>query len=149
MDTRKVEHTLSVKYGYKKLPDELAEKYHNWYQENTPDFLKNTNHKALYTLNGSLLCSSYERVVVGDYGAFVEFGPAQASENTFVVAPGQEYRIKDPRYSKNIKYEWYTVNDGSNVKIYKQKRRVTYADYLPGMYYVSVHEVKEGNNSER
>ena len=33
------------------------------------------------------------------------------------------------------------VNDGSDVKVYDQKRSVEYADYKPGMLYVSVYEV--------
>ena len=93
------------------------------------------------TLNGTVICDSYRRIVVGDYGAFIEFD-AQYNNSSFVVAPGQEYRINDERYSKNVKYIWLTINDGSNIKIYYQKKGVTYADYLPGMCYVSVHEVK-------
>lgn len=141
MDTRSIEAVLATKYGYQKLSPELSEKYRNYFNENTPDFLKETCVQPLYTSKSTLLCTSFDRIVIGDYGAFVEFSTNQANSNMFIVAPGQEYRINDPRYSKNCKYEWYTVNDRSNVKIYKQKRTVSYADYQPGKYYVSVHEV--------
>lgn len=33
------------------------------------------------------------------------------------------------------------ASDGSDVKVYEQKRPVGYADYKPGMLYVSVYEV--------
>ena len=141
MDTRSIEAVLATKYGYQKLSPELSEKYRNYFNENTPDFLKETCVQPLYTSKLTLLCTSFDRIVIGDYGAFVEFSPNQANSNMFIIAPGQEYRINDPRYSKNCKYEWYTMNDRSNIKIYKQKRTVAYADYKPGKYYVSVHEV--------
>ena len=142
MDTRRVEYLLSKKYGYKNLPGDLSEKYRGWFRENLPEFLATGELQPLCTVCGTPLWSTFDRIVIGDYGAFIEFSPDQANDAAFIVAPGQEYRINDPKYSCNVKYEWYTVNDRSNVKIYKQKRRVTYADYRPGKYYVSVHEVK-------
>ena len=51
------------------------------------------------------------------------------------------YRAKDPRYAEHVKYLWLTADDGSNVKVYEQKRPVEYADYKPGMLYASVYEV--------
>lgn len=117
----------------------MSQKYREYFQENIPSFFQDSNEQKLYTSNGSLICDGYERIVVGDYGAFVEFNVDQANRGEFNVAKGQEYRIVDPKY-KNIKYYWYTINDGSNIKIYFQRRRVPYADYKPRMFYVSVHE---------
>lgn len=105
-----------------------------------PSFLCLDGGGELYTCFGSQICKSYRRVVIGDYGAFVEF---EEPASQFVIAPGQEYRVNDERYSRNVKYVWLTVNDGSGIKIYHQKKGVSYADYQPGMYYVSVHEVYE------
>lgn len=141
MDTRGIEAALARKYKYKDLPMDLIDKYHEFFRENTPAYLFEDTNRPLYTTSGTLICSSFDRIVIGDYGAFVEFTPDKANERAFIIAPGQEYRINDPRFSKNIKYEWWTVNDKSGVKIYKQKRSVTYAAYIPGRYYVSVHEV--------
>ena len=143
MDTRKIEALLAEKYKYKNLPQEIADKYHQYFDDNIPDFLKqNTNQIQLYTNSGSLVCTHYNRIVIGDYGAFVEFTPQQANEQIFIVMPGQEFRINNPRYSAHVKYEWLTIDDKSKIKIYRQKRTVTYADYIVGMYYVSVHEVQ-------
>lgn len=147
MDTRKVEAALAKKYGYKKQPDDLSAKYRQWFAENIPTFLTQTNHQTLYSDNGLPICVCFDRIVIGDYGAFVEFDPVYAVESNFIICPGQEYRINDPKYSHNVKYEWYTVPFG-NIKIYKQKRRVVYADYCPGKYYVSVHEVHAKQQKE-
>ena len=49
-------------------------------------------------------------------------------------------KTTDPKYLKNVKYVWMTIADGSNIKIYKQKKRVAYADYKSGFYYISPHE---------
>ena len=38
-----------------------------------------------------------------------------------------------------MKYNWLTI-EGSDLKIYQQKRSVSYADYRPGKYYISPHE---------
>ena len=143
MNTLRIEAKLAEKYKYKPLPGDLSEKYRDYFKKNIPDWLPvEGGNISIYTSNGCLIASRYDRIVIGDYGAFIEFGRDQA-DCQFIIAPGQEYRINDKRYSKNVKYIWMTVNDGSNIKVYFQKKRVTYADYLPGKYYVSVHEVFE------
>lgn len=140
MNTLLIEAKLAEKYKYKKLPCDLSEKYRQYFKENVPAGLLLTGGGSLRTSMGSMICSNYRRIVIDDYGAFVEFDlPYDGS--SFVIAPGQEYRVNDERYSRNVKYVWLTINDGSRIKIYHQKKGVTYADYLPGMYYVSVHEV--------
>lgn len=98
----------------------------------------------MYTLNGSLICKGYNRIVVGDYGAFIEYEKELSNDN-YIVKKGQEYRINDAKYSKNVKYHWYTINDESDIKIYWQRKPVPYADYKKNMYYVSPHEVKITN----
>jgi len=128
---------LANKYKYKKLPQEKSDEVREYYTKNIPDFLSVV--QPLYSSAGTLICSSFTRIVVGDYGAFVEFSSEQANKDAFCIAPGQEYRLEE-RY-KNCKYIWLTISDSSEVKIYYQKHTVTYADYIPGMYYVSVHEV--------
>ncbi|MBE6725039.1 MAG: hypothetical protein E7576_07600 [Ruminococcaceae bacterium] len=141
MNTLKVEALLAKKYGYKRLPGDLSEKYRQYFHENIPSWLKIEGEtRPLYTVKGSKVCDFYDRIVIGDYGAFIEFF-AEPEETHFIIQPGQEYRVNDPRYSNNVKYIWMTVDDGSGIKIYRQRKTVTYADYLPDRYYVSVHEV--------
>lgn len=140
MDTRKIEADLASKYGYKKLPLPLSLQMRQYYRENIPDWLSVDGGGQLYTKNGTLICNSYRSIVIGDYGAFVEFDHP-ADDKVFVVAPGQEYRLTDERYKNHVKYYWLTIKDGSYVKIYRQRAEVDYADYAAGMYYISVHEV--------
>lgn len=146
MNTLRIEAKLAEKYKYKPLPDDLSAKYRQFFTENIPSHLDISHSRIpggknpLFTIHGSMVCTDYDRIVVGDYGAFVEFSPHYEGTN-FIIAPGQEYRVYDERYSKNVKYIWLTIDDGSGIKIYRQKKRVAYADYLPEKYYVSVHEV--------
>lgn len=138
MNTLRLESELAKKYKYKKLPKEESVKYREIYKQNIPSFLSISGGGKLFTMNGTLLCNNYDRIVIGDYGAFIEFSkPA----NKLVIEKGQEYRLTE-QY-KNVKYNWVTINDGSHIKIYHQRKTVIYADYLVGKFYVSVHEVKE------
>lgn len=107
------------------------------YQKNIPSNLFINGGNSIYTFHGTLIANYYNRIVIGDYGAFIEI--QEINKDKLIIQLGQEYRSKEG-YS-NIKYEWLTYNDGSNIKIYYQKNIVDYADYQPGMYYVSVHEV--------
>lgn len=87
--------------------------------------------------NGVAFCTKYERVVVGDYGAYVEVAPEYLTA-TLEVAKGEEWRLnKDyiERRNLSVKYEWY-VWDGA--KVYFQLDTVKYADYRKGYYYISV-----------
>jgi len=139
VDTLKIEEKLAEKYKYKKLPAPLSKKYRDFFVANIPEFLKIEGDDILLTTkNGTPLCQGYDRIVVGDYGAFVEFTkPYQR----LTIEKGQEYRLNDPKYSSNVKFLWLTIVDGSKVKIYKQQKCVMYADYRPQKFYVSVHEV--------
>lgn len=141
MNTLGIEAKLAQKYGYKPLPKDLSEKYRQFYIDNLPEGLSTEGSDiVLCTRTGTVVCNGYSRIVVGDYGAFIEFDEEQANFDEYVIAPGQEYRVNNPRYSKNVKYIWMTIADGSNIKIYKQKRKVAYADYRSGMFYISPHE---------
>lgn len=145
MNTLRIEATLAKKYGYSPLPPDLSQKYRDFFTANIPEFLDiNGSSKQLTTMNGTPICNGYDRIVVGDYGAFIEFSK-EAIATDFVIQPGQEYRVNDDKYKNRVKYIWLTVCDGSGVKIYQQKRKVTYADYKARKYYVSVHEVLERN----
>lgn len=140
MNTLGIEAELAQRHRYKPLEPSLSEKYRRLFIDNIPQGLHlRGSDEPIFTINGTLISCGYRRIVVGDYGAFIEFKKAS---NAVVVKRGQEYRLYDNRYSKNIKYYWLTINDGSDVKIYRQKKKVSYADYVPGLYYVSVHEVK-------
>ena len=134
---KRLEEILAEKYNYKNLSIKQTELTHYLYNILVPNYLDMP--QSLYTSAGSLICSSFDRIVIGDYGAYIEFSSEQANKDLFIIAPGQEYRL-EPRYN-NVKYIWLTINDKSEIKIYYQRHKVSYADYQPKKYYVSVYEV--------
>lgn len=114
------------------------------YLKALPDWCKvdGDTHMSLYSLDGTLIAMGYRRIVIGDYGAFIECSPEQVCKFNLHCKPGQEYRIHDERFSRNAKYHWLTAKDRSDCKIYLQQKTVAYADYIPGMYYISPYEVQ-------
>lgn len=89
------------------------------------------------TVNGVLIATTFVRVVVGDRGAYVEFTAEQILPGTLHIPPDQVWRTRGPL----AYYEWYETPDG--VKVYRQTRRVGYADYIPGRYYMSPVHLKD------
>lgn len=129
-------------FNYKPLNKTLSKKYREIFEDNIPEFLNIKGDSIkLYNKCGTLICNGYSRIVVGDYGAFVEYSPHQAKIRQYKVKPGEEYRLNSSESSRNIKYYWYTTKDSSNIKIYHQQRTVPYANYKPGFFYVSPYEV--------
>lgn len=135
---------LASVYKHKKLPFELSELVRKRYLAYLPPNLNIRGDETfkIYSKAGTLISVGYKRIVIGDYGAFVEID--RAIKENMQVKPGQEYRVNDPKYKDKVKYHWLTVKDDSDIKIYHQVKTVAYADYLPGMYYVSPYEVKTG-----
>lgn len=94
----------------------------------------------LYTIKGTLISNGYDRVVIGDYGAYIEFNNTQGIKASIKIKKGEEYRLTE-KYRDNVKYFWYTAKDESNIKIYYQRKEVSYADYKVGKLYVAPSEV--------
>ena len=91
-------------------------------------------HKfPLYSSSGELLTNGYTRIVFGGRGPYIEFDDSQILKNKFEVPEGQKYRLTNVVCF----YVEYRSKDTSNVKLYHQKRKVKYADYKIGMYYIS------------
>lgn len=135
---------LANEYGYEPIePNLFLGDVRQKYLEALPTWcaLSGDPAAALLSLDGTLLCKGYRRLVIGDYGAFIEITPEQICEDALRCKPGQEYRYQDERFAGNVKYIWLTAKDRSNCKIYFQKKRVSYADYIPGFYYISPYEV--------
>lgn len=98
------------------------------------------SNKKIYSKSGLLISNGYKRIVIGDYGAFIEFDKSQAVVSNIIVKPGQEYR-QQPFFVKTVKYFWLTDKNNSDIKIYYQLRTVNYADYKPSNFYVSHDDV--------
>ncbi len=151
-----IQEKLSSEYGYKRLPPTLAEIIMQGYYDNLPKEFKGqpikvdsdkgyeifpVNRIPLYSKDGTLIANNYDRVVIGHYGAFIEFSPQNLNKKDVKVKEGQDYRLTNPRYTDKVKYAWLTTNDKSDCKIYDQKKSVTYADYRPNKLYISPYEV--------
>ena len=78
-----------------------------------------------HTISGRLLATGYSRVVVGDRGPYVEFDARHLQV--------------DALEATDVPHTYYvelrSVVD--HVKVYAQLLSVGYADYVPGMFYVS------------
>lgn len=123
-------------------PDLFLGDVRDKYRAALPDWCCDSGDNIkLCSIAGTILCSGYSRIVIGDYGAFVEIKPEQIISAALKCKTGEEYRYQDERYAKNVKYLWLTPTDDSNCKVYLQSKTVEYADYIPGMYYISPYEV--------
>ena len=135
---------LALKYGYKKLPEKLSEEAREIYLTSLPKELNingDENYK-IFSKGNTLIANGYDRIVIGDYGAFIEIDVSKMLLNNCKVKKGQEYRYLDDKYRDNVKYLWLTANDNSNIKIYFQKKIVDYADYQINKFYINPFEIK-------
>jgi len=96
---------------------------------------------AIYdAVTGIKISSGYTRLVIGDYGAYLEISE-QIEFNNLYIKNGQEWRLDRQKYP-NSKYYWYVTNNEEDAtKVYYQIKTVKYADYKVGYYYVSPYEV--------
>lgn len=138
-----------VKYfKYKPLANAASREARKYYAERISPLLSiDGSSEPLFDSSGKLICNGYDRVVIGDYGSYIEFDAINANTDRFVIPEGQEWRLNLKRYP-HVKYTWYTLKGSkSNVKLYHQINTVTYADYIIGKYYVSTDEVRTKNNT--
>lgn len=82
-----------------------------------------------FTHSGALLATCYRRVVVGGRGPYVEFECRHLDAEALYEADDRHFYYVELR--SNV----------DNVKVYAQLRSVDYADYVPGMFYVSPFEL--------
>lgn len=97
--------------------------------------LEGNPSRWFFTRSGQLIAVGYSRVVIGDRGPYVEFEGSQMVLGSLREAPGGHYYYVELR----------TLVD--NVKVYAQAHRVDYADYEPGMFYVSPFELYDGDGN--
>lgn len=79
------------------------------------------------------ICNTSQRVVVGAHGPYLEL----VDEDFIVeleITSGQEWRLDPGKY--DIKYLWMNPVGIPKLKVYKQLKRVQYADYKIDHYYI-------------
>ncbi len=142
---------LVQQYKYKPLNKDLSAKQRKLYLAALPSYFQvngNLNCELYDNLN-NLVCYGYSRIVIGDYGAYVEIPLNKMILENLIVKPGEEYRFR-PEYS-NVKYHWYCLKNNQDIKIYYQKKTVLYADYKPEMFYIAPDDLRlqEEINNDR
>lgn len=104
-----------------------------------------------FSSTGLLLATGYTRIVYGDHGPYIEFDQEQIEFESWEMTRSGRW----PRY-----YATYYPKDGSNIKLYDQKRDVKhlpnppkgkssfrgnreegYADYKVGFCYIAPDEI--------
>ena len=90
----------------------------------------------LYSKDHELLACGYKRIVVGERGMYLEFKEKDLLMDNFFVPEYEEWRLKNNK-CYYIEYRSHF----SNIKCYFQKKRVWYADYKIGYYYISALDV--------
>jgi hypothetical protein len=88
---------------------------------------------------GPRISSGYVRSLIGGRGEYIEIHPSQIIKEELEVEPGQEYRTR-PEWKDKVFYGWLRTKAGHR-KVYEQFRHVGYADYVPGLFYVSPDDV--------
>jgi len=105
----------------------------NWtYEERMLIPLYGDNYTNFYGPSGNLLACGYTRVVIGKRGPYIEFESDMINWD--------EWTNGGVTLSSHFYYiEYRSVID--NIKAYKQRYRVDYADYIPGKVYISPFDI--------
>lgn len=107
--------------------------------------------REFFSLEDTLIATGYTRIVYGDHGPYIEF--ELSNFNCKLIS---RFNNECP---PDAYYEWMTISDNSNIKIYRQLKDVKnlpnppspgyrgnriegYADYIPGKYYISPYEIR-------
>jgi hypothetical protein len=117
---------------YKAFPPAERALLHGHYRQKLPLWAQTgtSGGKALLVnAAGSPVSRGWTRIVIGDYGAFVEFSREQACVEGFTAGTG------------GSAYNWLRTRDAARTKVYEQLRGVMYADYQPGLFYVDPADV--------
>jgi hypothetical protein len=88
----------------------------------------------IYTINDFHIANGFTSIVHGGKGAFVEFDGIQILKEKLEVVATELWRI-DPRNLEETDYHEYRTPD--DFKVHFQVKKVNYANYLLGMWYIS------------
>lgn len=92
-----------------------------------------------FTPTGLRVAKGYTRIVIGNRGPYIEFMWVNLVSESFKQV--ELWRLHNP----NAFYLEYRSKDYSKVKLYYQLKTVDYADYQPGLFYLSPFELRLSN----
>lgn len=129
---------LVEKYKYRPLPKKVSEEARALYNANLNGFeIKRTTN-----IQGVPFCTRYNRVVVGDYGAYLEIEEKDLIQ-ALTIPEKQKWRYNEEYVkSKDLSLKYYWL-EYEGIKVYHQIAKVKYADYKPNKFYVSVLDFDE------
>ena len=102
------------------------------YQERMHPDIKRGHTIPLFTATGLRVAHSYTRCVYGERGPYIEFSTTEMVISALHIPENLLWKT-----TSNVDYVEYRTTDAAAVKVYHQQRRVPYADYQPGMLYIS------------
>ena len=126
------------KKSYKPLSAEDSKIIREFYISNLLIPVNGDNETKFYTKSNTRIAIGYQRVVVGDYGAYIEFNDDQID----IERIGSRWAGTPTR---KVKYIWMETRDESKTKVYWQKDTVVYADYKADMYYIDPADLHTNN----
>jgi hypothetical protein len=116
----------------------MVKKSDKTYEERLKIPILGNQNTKFYTKSGLPIANGYIRIVIGKRGPYIEFDENQLISENIIIPTKEQYRL----YSDKVYYvEWRTI-DECNVKIYFQLKKVDYADYVEGLYYISPFDLK-------
>lgn len=110
----------------------MTKKSKKTYEERLRIPTSGDQNRRLFTKSGKLLVLGYKRIVIGDRGPYVECALDQLNNEILCEVADRHYYYVELRSS-----------DPDNVKVYVQLKRVNYADYEPGLCYISPFELND------
>jgi len=89
------------------------------------------------TNGGQVVATSFNRIVHGKRGAYVEFLDEQINKEAIELPEGSEWRLDNEHPAGKMCYFVLYCPKGEKIRIYHQKRVVDYADYVIGRWYIA------------
>ena len=131
-----IAQSLSVYFNGRTLPSDLSEFIRKIYRKGSPNFTKG---KPIYTTAGLEVGTSFNKIVMTDYGAFVELDKGHLNLENLIAS-----KQKD---GKNHLHKLYVDRDGI-AKFYYQIAIQPTGEFTPGSVYVSVYDAMQYDTYE-
>ena len=96
------------------------------------------NNILISNETGLPIAHRFNRIEFGGRGAYFEFETEDIFQDNIHIV--EEWRRKSPKWKNKVFFWEFRTNDSSNVKLYYQRKPVTYATYHKSKWYVSVQD---------